>query len=193
MSPRTSEQFEIIRQERREEILDAALHVFAESGFHSSSVSQIAKRAKVSKGLMYNYFESKDQLLTTLISDLFEYAMKKLKVEPDEVIDDARFEEIIGLSIQIPLEEPKRWKLYMSLAFQKDVTERIMHEMMGRMGPYVQSLSAYFAGKGYEDPMARMRIFSALLDGVQMHCLLDPEHFPAEKAKQYLIEQFVRR
>lgn len=193
MSPRTSEQFEMIRQERKAEILEAALHVFAEEGYHSSSVSQIAKRANVSKGLMYNYFTSKEEVLKTLMYDLFDYAMGLMKIEPGEVIDDARFEEIIDLSIQIPLEQPQRWKLYMSLVFQQDVTEMLMKEMLGRMGPYIESLSNYFMGRGYEDPMAMMRIFSAVLDGIQMHCLLDPENFPAEKAKQYLIDQFARK
>ena len=193
MSPRTTEQFEAIRQERKSEILDAALHVFAESGYHSSSVSQIAKRAKVSKGLMYNYFESKEEVLRTLMYDLFDYAMELMKIEPNEVIDDRRFEEIIELSIQIPLKEPQRWKLYMSLVFQKDVTEMLMKEMVGKLGPYMQAMSAYFMKKGYKDPIAMMRIFSAVLDGIQMHCLLDPENFPVEQAKQYMIEQFVKR
>lgn len=192
MSPRTTQQFEVIRQERRSEILDAALHVFAEEGYHSASVSRIAKKANVSKGLMYNYFDSKEAVLQTLMYDLFDHAMEMLRIEPNEVITDARFKEIIELSIHIPLNEPQRWKLYMSLAFQKDVTEMLMAQMGSKMMPYMNAMVAYFKGKGHEDPMAMMRIFSALLDGIQMHCLLDPENFPAEKAKEYLIKQFVQ-
>ena len=192
MSPRTTKQFEAIRQERRSEILDAALHVFAEEGYHSASVSRIAKKANVSKGLMYNYFDSKEAVLRTLMYDLFDYAMDLMKIQPDEVITDERFAEIIELSIQIPLKEPQRWKLYMSFVFQKDVTEMLMAQMADKMLPYMNAISVYFKSKGYEDPMAMMRIFSALLDGIQMHCLLDPDNFPAEKAKEYLIQQFVK-
>lgn len=191
MAPRTSAQFEVIRQERKEEILNAALHVFAQDGFHSASVSQIAKAANVSKGLMYNYFESKEEVLRTLIYDLFEYAMNLMQIQPGETMDDERFAEIIDMSIQIPLEEPKRWKLYMSLAFQQDVTEFIMKEMMEKMEPYVSSISQYFQQKGYSDPIEMMRIFSAVLDGIQMHCLLDPKHFPVDRAKAFLKAQFI--
>jgi AcrR family transcriptional regulator len=60
MSPRTKQQFEDLRKDRRQAILDAALTVFANNGYHSASVSMIAKEAGVSKGLMYNYFESKE-------------------------------------------------------------------------------------------------------------------------------------
>lgn len=190
MSPRSSKQFEEIRKDRRDQLLDAALHVFAEEGYHSASVSKIAQRANVSKGLMYNYFQSKERVLTTLMVELFDYAMTLMKITPNEVITDERFEEIISLSIQIPLNEPQRWKLYMSLAFQKDVTEIIMAEMKPHLQDYIGSISTYFAKKGHEDPVAMMRIFSALLDGVQMHCLLDPHNFPSEKAKEFLIKQF---
>jgi AcrR family transcriptional regulator len=190
MSPRSKEQFEEIRNDRKDQVLDAALHVFAEEGYHSASVSRIAKRAGVSKGLMYNYFQSKEEVLLTLVRDLFDYVMKVLKIEPDEAFTQARFEEIIALSIDVPKNEPKRWKLYMSLAFQAEVAELLMQEMAPRFGGYMQSMSQYFQNKGYEDPVAAMRIFSALLDGVQMHYLLDPKGFPAEKAKQFLIKQF---
>ena len=192
MAPRTSEQYEELRQERKSEILDAALHLFAEEGYHSASVSKIATKANISKGLMYNYFHSKEEVLKSLTIDLFEYAMDIMKITPGEVITDERFKEIIALSVDIPLEEPQRWKLYMSLVFQKDIAELIMKEMKTRMGPYMMSMMTYFNSKDYDDPMAMMRYFSAVLDGVQLHCLLDPEHFPAEKAKQYLIEQFVK-
>ncbi len=190
MSPRTTEQFEQMRAKRRASILDAALSVFAEEGYHASSVSSIAKRAEVSKGLLYNYFKSKEEVLLTLVRDLFDYAMELLKIVPDEVITEERFREIIELSIDIPVEEPQRWRLYMSLVFQRDVAELLMQEMAPRMGTYMTSLSQYFQSRGYEDPMAAMRVFSALLDGIQMHCLLDPENFPREQAKQHLIKQF---
>ncbi|MDC1221502.1 TetR/AcrR family transcriptional regulator [Salibacteraceae bacterium] len=191
MSPRTTAQNEIIREERKAQILDAALHVFAEEGYHSASVSKVAKRAEISKGLIYNYFHSKEEVLRALIIDLFDYAMNALKMKPEEVISDERFKEIIELSIYIPLQEPQRWKLYMSLVFQQNVAELLMSEMEPRMGPFMQQMMVYFQGKGYEDPMSMMRVFSATLDGIQMHCLLDPKNFPAKKAQEYLINQFV--
>jgi hypothetical protein len=123
--------------------------------------------------------------------ELFDHAMELLRIKEGEVMDDERFQEIIKLSVQIPLKEPQRWKLYMSLAFQRDVTEMLMTEMMARMEPYLVSVSSYFQQKGYRDPMVMVRIFSAVLDGIQMHCLLDPDHFPAEAAEQFLIDQFV--
>ena len=46
--------------------MSVALKLFAEKGYHATSISQIAAKAKVSKGLMYNYFEAKKNYLKKL-------------------------------------------------------------------------------------------------------------------------------
>src|SRR3982750_1370416 len=52
--------------DKRRQILDAAIHVFARQGFHSCRVSDIANEAGVAYGLVYHYFKSKDQVLNEL-------------------------------------------------------------------------------------------------------------------------------
>jgi TetR/AcrR family transcriptional regulator, fatty acid metabolism regulator protein len=52
--------------DKRRQILDAAVRVFARQGFHTCRVSDIADEASVAYGLVYHYFSSKDQILDTL-------------------------------------------------------------------------------------------------------------------------------
>lgn len=52
---------------RKAEILEAAANVFAENGFHRSTIKDIAEAADIAEGTIYNYFESKDDLLISLI------------------------------------------------------------------------------------------------------------------------------
>lgn len=49
--------------ERREQILDVATRVFAEKGFAGASIRDIANAVGVTEGLLYHYFESKEQIL----------------------------------------------------------------------------------------------------------------------------------
>jgi AcrR family transcriptional regulator len=65
-------QREQLRQERRQQILEAALAVFGQKGFHAANVSDVAAQAGVSQGTIYWYFESKDELLTAALLTLFE-------------------------------------------------------------------------------------------------------------------------
>jgi AcrR family transcriptional regulator len=55
--------------DKRRQILDAAIHVFARQGFHACRVSDIADDAGVAYGLVYHYFNSKDQVLNELFTE----------------------------------------------------------------------------------------------------------------------------
>jgi TetR/AcrR family fatty acid metabolism transcriptional regulator len=52
--------------DKRRQILDAAVRVFARQGFHATRVSDIADEAGVAYGLVYHYFKSKDEVLNEL-------------------------------------------------------------------------------------------------------------------------------
>lgn len=64
-----------IRDTRRETILDAALGVFAERGLKRATVSDIARAAGMSHGLLYHYFASKD----ALVEALFDANMERMR------------------------------------------------------------------------------------------------------------------
>src|SRR5438105_1311581 len=49
-------------EERREQILDAALRIFSEKGFAGASIRDISREVGVTEGLIYHYFENKEQL-----------------------------------------------------------------------------------------------------------------------------------
>ena len=58
--------------DRRRDLLDAAVHVFARKGFHASRVGDIAEEAGVAHGLLYHYFRSKDEVLETIFHEVWE-------------------------------------------------------------------------------------------------------------------------
>jgi AcrR family transcriptional regulator len=55
--------------DKRRQILDAAVRVFARQGFHSTRVADIADQAGVAYGLVYHYFRSKEEVLNELFSE----------------------------------------------------------------------------------------------------------------------------
>lgn len=63
---------EQLRGERRRQIIEAALAVFAEKGFNAAKVSDVAARAGVSQGTIYLYFEGKEQLLVQALGAFFD-------------------------------------------------------------------------------------------------------------------------
>ena len=57
------------RRDRREDILKASLHLFAEKGFHGTSMRDIAREADITEGLIYHYFAGKRDLFRAIIEE----------------------------------------------------------------------------------------------------------------------------
>lgn len=189
--PLSKKQFEEIRKNKRKIILDAALEVFAKEGYHSSTVSTIAKKAGISQGLMYNYFKNKEELINELMIGMIETLMCEfMPVNPKEKITRKHVVDFINMGIDLVLKDPKFWKLYFSVFLQPEVYAMVIDKMMKISGLYMKAMAKYFKEKGEKDPLTMMRYFSAIMDGIQMHIMIDPKNFPAEKVKKILIKQF---
>jgi AcrR family transcriptional regulator len=75
--------------DKRRQILDAAIRVFARQGFHSCRVSDIADEAGVAYGLVYHYFASKDEVLNELFTERWSLLLAAIE-EVDRQPIDAR-------------------------------------------------------------------------------------------------------
>ena len=75
--------------EKRRQILDAAIRVFARQGFHSARVSDIAEEAGVAYGLVYHYFDSKEQMLNELFTERWSLLLDAIR-EADSELDSPR-------------------------------------------------------------------------------------------------------
>lgn len=63
---------EALTEARRAQILEAAIQVFAEKGFHRATVRDVARTAGVADGTIYNYFKSKSDLLMAMVAQMAE-------------------------------------------------------------------------------------------------------------------------
>jgi AcrR family transcriptional regulator len=63
---------ELLITARRNQILDAATKVFAEKGFHPTTIKDIAREAGIADGTIYNYFENKTALMLGLLDRMNE-------------------------------------------------------------------------------------------------------------------------
>src|SRR5436190_4511894 len=69
MSTRPTARKRLTAEERREGIMRAAVELFAERGYHASSIDDIARAAGISKALIYEHFPSKEELHVQLLED----------------------------------------------------------------------------------------------------------------------------
>ncbi|MBV5341204.1 MAG: TetR/AcrR family transcriptional regulator [Deltaproteobacteria bacterium] len=74
------------KNDKREDIVRAALELIAENGFHGAPMAMIAERAGVGAGTIYRYFENKDVMITELFQELEErsYPLIKEGYDPEK-------------------------------------------------------------------------------------------------------------
>jgi AcrR family transcriptional regulator len=166
MSPRTQQQFEEIRESKRRLIMDTALELFAAEGFEKCSISMLAKHAGISKGLMYNYFNSKEELLVAVIENGLNEVMNLLDPNRDGVLQPNELEDFIRKVFSNMRNNRKFWTLYVSVILQPGVKEQLQNQpIVNYMERFQPLLLGYFENKGTKDPYLEMLTLSALIEG----------------------------
>ncbi|MBC7124110.1 MAG: TetR/AcrR family transcriptional regulator [Bacteroidales bacterium] len=190
--PRTKQQVEAIRQQRVMQILDAALDVFAHKGFHSSTIADIAQKAGISKGLLYHYFSSKEELLSHIVINGMNNLIEKFDENHDGVLTDAEMELFINDMFRKIVKNRNYWKLYFSVMLQPNVfSKELMQKLESIYEPMVSILIQYFRRKGYQNPEMELMILHALSDGIVINYITN-ENFPLDAIKEEIIKRYVK-
>jgi len=155
-----------MRESRRQQIMNAALELFALQGYANCSIAQLAKHSGISKGLMYNYFESKEALLAALIEDGISEILDYFDPDHDGILSTEELAGFIRKVFSSIRENQQFWILYISIVLQPRVKEFLEGEPFSNiMDQYGPMLMDYFTRMGYEDPALEMLTFSALIEG----------------------------
>jgi TetR/AcrR family transcriptional regulator, fatty acid metabolism regulator protein len=98
--------------DKRRQILDAAIRVFARQGFHSTRVSDIADEAGVAYGLVYHYFRSKDEVLNELFSERWSLLLAAIEeADRDGATPRAKLEAVAKFIIESYRHDPELMKV----------------------------------------------------------------------------------
>ncbi|MEK6666074.1 MAG: TetR/AcrR family transcriptional regulator [candidate division NC10 bacterium] len=88
--------------DKHQQIIEAAVRIFARNGYYNSRVSDIAKEAGIASGTIYLYFKTKDEILVTLfrekMAEFVATVRKAIAAEPDAV---AKLRRLIGLHFKL--------------------------------------------------------------------------------------------
>jgi AcrR family transcriptional regulator len=169
--------------QRREQMLRAALDVIAERGYAESRIADVAERAGTSPALVIYYFKTKDQLLTEAIrfseDSWYEAGTRRMAEIPTAA---GKLEEIVAMSCLPEADsEPSSWALWLDLWAQSvrhPEVAGVRQKFDERWRDLICSLvvAGQEAGEfGPVDPVDFTVLFSALLDGLAVQiALADP-------------------
>lgn len=190
MTPRTPEQFEHIRLDKKTLIITTALELFANNGYHSTSISDIAHKAGISKGLMYNYFMSKEALITEILAQGIDSMVEFFDPNNDGVLTEAEMESFIRNIFEFIKKDVQYWKLFYAVFMQPHVYELIEKKYIDLLSGFIEILTNYFKAHGSEDPIKEALLFGALMDGVGFNYVVNPSLFPLDGLIEIILEKF---
>ncbi|MGE5393823.1 MAG: TetR/AcrR family transcriptional regulator [Candidatus Saccharibacteria bacterium] len=192
MCPRTSTQYEVIRQEKRNLILDTALELFAQNGYHGTSISHISKKAGISKGLVYNYFESKEEILKSIVQSGYEAAYKNLDLNKDGILVQEEFIHFVRMTFRLVKENRNFWALYSSLMFQPGILDLVTPQFEGKSVEIQKLMTDFLKEMGSINPEGDMLAISSLIKGATVILLTAPDFFPIDKLEESVINSCFR-
>jgi TetR/AcrR family transcriptional regulator, fatty acid metabolism regulator protein len=98
--------------DKRRIILDAAVHVFARRGFYHCRVSDVADEAGVAYGLVYHYFQSKDEILDTLFLERWNLMLEVIEeVDRRDIPARDKLEEVASFIVDSYRHDPDMMKV----------------------------------------------------------------------------------
>jgi len=113
--------------------MDVALEHFAKGGYYNTPISHIAKHAGISKGLLYNYFRSKEDLLTEIINRSLHDLAGYFDPDRDGRLSEEEFELFIRKLFALLRENPAFWRLFYQLLMQSEVRKLLVNTTMSYM------------------------------------------------------------
>lgn len=170
--------------------MHSALELFANEGFYPTSISKIAQKAGISKGLMYNYFESKDDLVLAIIGKGIARLTEHLDPDHDGILTDKELKLFIVEIFRILQENLDYWKLYFSVMMQPAVYKLVKEKFPHFLPPLQDMAIGYFRNKKVDNPEIEAICLDALLDGIFLNYIMDPEGFPLEQVKEQIVNRF---
>lgn len=178
--PRTKERNKEIREKTRTLILNASLKLFAEKGFHATSMSDIANAAGVSKGLAYNYFDSKQHIVEAIFQnllELFEQEYLPAINEPDPYL---KLEKLTEISFEWLKKSFDFWRMLFSCLIQPGIIEKSAEFTKRFYDEVFFVIENIFKDIGISNYIAESRIYGALIDGIAIDYFVDIKNYPID-------------
>lgn len=189
MSPRTSLQNEQIKEQRRQAILEAALAVFAQRGYAASTIDVIAKEAGTSKGLVYNYFSSKQELLKAIFEDIL--GQTEGMWQFDEVsTPKQKLKKLLDGTFTFFSSQQQLLKLMTQLALQDDALGELRTMIDGAQSAKFAIMEPLFKEMGIRNPTLETFTLGALLDGIALGYLALKEEYPLQEIKKSIYDKY---
>ena len=188
MSPRSKLLSKQMKAKSRSAIISAALELFAKKGFSATTTDEIAKKGKVSKGLIFSHFHTKEDILLAIIDEEIDRFLPKFNQDDDARDPKEKLTSFMNGWLGLLEKEPLL--ILLSLRLNLDESWRKILRRKGKqyIEIYLKRMRALLIQAGSKKPDLDCYLIGVLFDGIAANYIAAPEMFPLNDIKDYLIE-----
>jgi len=194
MAPRKPEKFEEIREQSKRTIIASATKVFSEFGYQAT-IEKIAKAANISKGLIYNYFKSKDELLEAIFMEGFPFFDKILNIQDKNDTALEKLGQVLKTFTRSLQENLTFWKLYQSVMSHPIISSKLTkfkeyYESV--FSPLLFSIFQELNGNTMNEMEIQIEIliFASIMDGIAFDYTIMGDDYPLELVIDTIIKKY---
>ena len=191
--PRTPEENDRIRQASKEKIRTAAMELFMKQGYYATSISDIAKQAGISKGLLYNYYKGKEELLSEMVEARIREVVEVMEEAVALETPSEQLKYIVNGAIDNIHKNPEVHRFYLHLQTQPEADEELIkysHRIIEENTRQFELQCKIFERMGEKEPRKRSLYFSSVLQGIMLMISTYVQKFPIEEIKKQIIREF---
>ena len=177
----------------KKKLFTAAMQLFEAQGYFATSIEAIAAKAGVSKGLTYNYFATKEELLVALLDDATQRMAAVGATLREDTMPARSIEHFVTNYLEFLQEERRYLKLNLTLLLTPELKHIVAKAQKRRANLLLDLTTNWFTQAQAKLPGVQARLFLALLDGVALHYLaIYPERgahrYPLADMREPLID-----
>ncbi|WP_321308620.1 TetR/AcrR family transcriptional regulator [Marinifilum fragile] len=179
--------------EKRREILNTALGIFVQEGYFAAKGAKIAKAAGISEDQLFSYFETKEDLLHTIVDEAVHILYDGLDPNEDGDLQEVELLFFIDDYFDSIEKNLKFFKLFYALRWQPGVLPLYQQELDEIVSLKFDVLIEYFDKNGAADPDMETEFLTSMLDGIAMNFVLEPEGYPIDAMQQKVLNMYITK
>ncbi len=181
-----------IPPQRRRQILEAAAELFSHSGYHGVTVDAIAQRAGISKGNLYWYFRSKQEIFRLLFEHVTEGLFQPLaETLEGDAAPREKLRALAATCLDVAEANPEAVHLLWQIATQPELKGLLASEFRLWTDPFISYLATLFAEMGEREPEGVAMLYAFTLDALMFLALISPGVYDREKLTRALEDKIL--
>ncbi len=191
--PRSKELSERMKAKSRSAIVSAALELFAKKGFSATTTDEIARKAKVSKGLIFSHFRTKQDILLAIIDEEIDLLLPKTNENDDARAPKDKLVSFINTWLSLLKDEPLLVRLSLQLNLDDGWRKILKRKGKRYIELYLDRMRNLLVQAGSKTPDLDCYLIGVFFDGISANYFVAPELFPIDAIKDHFIETLISR